>query len=217
MRLGTRVVVATTLLCSFSAPRIAFGQFTELTSRLVVASAQVDSSAEFPRSTGTRINASRLDSLDASSGLQLRYGLQADLTDTLGAELGIQALRVPVRWRPATQATSADHLNIPMVTLGVNAHGAIGRLELSGGPMIAVSARNTLTFSSAGTVTTMTVSDAWTWGLQGSASVAPFASDDWSVGLFVGYTDLRLRVTGATTTQLAVTPISVGVMLSYRH
>lgn len=194
-------------------PRSAVAQVVDWTSRFEVAAAKTTSSATFPASGSDR----QPESLSSTSGVLFRYGLQADVTDTLGIEVGIQKLRIPVQLLDR-QRSLDDHVNATALTLGSNLHVDVSRIELLGGVFAAYAASDTLAFSSntLGT-TTMTIGDTWTWGAQGTVAVRPSASAPWSIGLFVSYIDVRLRVASVTTTRLSVAPTSVGIVVSLRH
>lgn len=195
-------------------PQSVLAQVVDWTSRFEVAAAKTAASATFPASGSDP----QPESLSSASGTLFRYGLQAGLTDTLGIEAGIQKLRLPVQLHRGAQRPLEDHINATIFTLGSNLHVDVSRIELLGGVFAAYAARDTLAFSSStlGT-TTMTIGDAWTWGAQGTVAVRPSASAPWSIGLFVSYIDSRLRVAGATTTQLSVAPTNVGIVVSFRH
>ncbi len=195
-------------------PQAAVAQVVDWTSRFEVAAAKTTASTTFPASGSDR----QPESLSSTSGSLFRYGLQADVTDTLGIEAGIQKLRIPVQLQGGAQRHLDDHINATMLTLGSNLHVDVSRIELLGGVFAAYAARDTLAFSSSTLgSTTMTIGDAWTWGAQGTVAVRPSASAPWSIGLFLSYIDLRLRVSGATTTRLSVAPTNVGIVVSFRH
>jgi outer membrane protein W len=152
-------------------------------------------------------------------GIDLAYELDYSFLDDVAANVGIRSLRLPVHGvspAPDSHTSATDHLNLAILTLGINYQAGHRKTTAFVGPFLALTSRDTLGFRYGASTTPVTVSDSWTWGVQAGIGVRPYPRSPWAVEVSARYTDLRPRLSTGAATRADLTPLAVAIGFSFR-